>query len=267
VESLVSSATDVVTNVNDLPTGSITINGIANQNETLSVVNALKDADGLGNISYQWQADGKNIAGATTSTLVLTEALVGKAITVSASYTDGHGTVESLVSSATGAVGAAGKIFTGTAGADMLVGQSWDDTLDGKAGADTLAGGVGNDTYIIDNAGDKVIELPGQGIDTVLSSVTYSLLDTDGIGSFGGNVENLTLTGIASINATGNALDNILVGNSANNLLNGGAVTTPWTVAIAATSMSLRQRPTTSRAKFLTVESRAMMRSALLPTI
>ncbi len=222
-ESVASSGTVVVANVNDAPTGRVSITGIAAQNQTLTADNTLADTDGLGNISYQWQADGKNIAGATTSTLVLTEALVGKAITVSASYTDGHGTVESLVSSATGAVGAAGKIFTGTAGADMLVGQSWDDTLDGKAGADTLAGGVGNDTYIIDNAGDKVIELPGQGIDTVLSSVTYSLLDTDGIGSFGGNVENLTLTGIASINATGNALDNILVGNSANNLLNGGA--------------------------------------------
>ena len=37
------------------------------------------------------------------------------------------------------------------------------------------------------------------------------------------NVENLTLTGGANINGTGNALGNILAGNTGNNTLNGGA--------------------------------------------
>src|SRR4030095_265564 len=86
--------------------------------------------------------------------------------------------------------------------------------LDGRAGADTMTGGVGNDTYLVDNAGDVVTELAGEGTDTVQSSITYTL---------GANVENLTLTGNNPINGTGNALVNTLRGNGANNILDGQA--------------------------------------------
>ena len=37
------------------------------------------------------------------------------------------------------------------------------------------------------------------------------------------NIENLTLTGTGAINATGNALNNVLIGNSGANVLTGGA--------------------------------------------
>jgi glutamine synthetase len=102
-ESITSSATVAVTNVNDLPTGSVTLTGTASQGQTLTAANTLADADGLGAISYQWKAGGTAITGATGSTLVLTEAQVGKTITVAASYTDLHGTAESVTSSATAA--------------------------------------------------------------------------------------------------------------------------------------------------------------------
>jgi len=71
---------------------------------------------------------------------------------------------------------------------------------------------VGNDTYIVDNAGDVVIENPGEGTDAIQASVSYTLPD---------NVENLSLTGAVAINGTGNALDNIISGNSSNNILSG----------------------------------------------
>ena len=135
-----------------------------------------------------------------------------------------------------GIFGTPGNDFlVGTANNDSIFGLAGDDTIDGAAGADTLVGGTGNDLYIVDNTGDVVSELPGEGIDTVKSSVTYTL---------SANVENLTLTGTAAINGTGNALDNVLTGNSAANVLAGGAgndtyvVSTGDTVTEAANSGS-----------------------------
>jgi len=104
-ESSTSTATAAIANLNDDPTGSVTISGTATQGQTLTVTNTLADLDGLGEIiSYQWKADGVAIEGATGETLVLGEAHVGKIITVVASYTDGHETAESKASSATTAV-------------------------------------------------------------------------------------------------------------------------------------------------------------------
>ena len=102
VESVTSSATATVANLNDAPTGSVTISGTATQGQTLTAANNLADADGLGALTYTWKADGATVG--TGTTYVLTEAEVGKAITVVASYTDGHGTVESVTSAATSAV-------------------------------------------------------------------------------------------------------------------------------------------------------------------
>ena len=110
----------------------------------------------------------------------------------------------------------------GNGGNNILSGLDGDDILNGGLGADTLIGGTGNDTYTIDNALDKVIELAGAGTDTINSSVSYSLVDTDiAIGTAGSFVDNLTLTGALAINGVGNALNNTLTGNNAANILNG----------------------------------------------
>jgi large repetitive protein len=114
VESVTSVVTGAVANVNDAPTGVVTINGTVAQNATLTASNSLTDIDGLGSISYQWTANGNAISGATTSTLLLTETQVGKTITVTASYTDGHGAQEAVTSSATLAVANVNDPLTGT---------------------------------------------------------------------------------------------------------------------------------------------------------
>ena len=104
---------------------------------------------------------------------------------------------------------------TGNAATNLLIGNAAANVLDGGTGADTLIGGAGNDTYVVDNSGDVVTELAAGGTDTVQSSIDYTLANKV-------NLENLTLTGSA-INATGNALANVLTGNGGNNVLDGGA--------------------------------------------
>jgi Ca2+-binding RTX toxin-like protein len=101
----------------------------------------------------------------------------------------------------------------GDDGSQTLRGATGNDVINGGAGADIMIGGKGNDTFYVDNVGDKVVEDKDQGIDKVFSSVSYTLE--------GRTVENMTLTGSENINATGNKYDNILIGNSGSNTLNG----------------------------------------------
>ena len=112
--------------------------------------------------------------------------------------------------------GAGNDILEGGAGDDLLVGGAGNDILDGGAGEDGLDGGTGDDRYIVDNPNDIVVELPGQGTDTVVSSISVNL-STDFL-----SVENVELTGSAALSATGNASDNHLTGNAGDNLLDGG---------------------------------------------
>ena len=102
--------------------------------------------------------------------------------------------------------------LTGTSGANLLIAMGGDDSLNGGAGADTMVGGTGDDTYSVDNAGDKIVENPGEGVDLALSSVTHTLE---------ANVENLTLTGATAINGTGNGDGNVITGNTGANVLAG----------------------------------------------
>lgn len=113
-------------------------------------------------------------------------------------------------------LGTAAVGLTGTAGSNVLEGNGGANKIDGAGGADILAGGAGSDTYVTDG-GDTIIELAGGGIDTVLSDVNVF------VGELAANVENLTLTGAASINGNGNSLKNRITGNSGNNFLDGGS--------------------------------------------
>jgi len=101
----------------------------------------------------------------------------------------------------------------GRDGADILIGGLGNDVLDGGTGVDKMTGGAGDDRYVVDTWRDTVTELSGGGIDTVWSSISYSLSS---------NLENLRLTGDANL-GTGNSLANVIEGNAASNLLSGEA--------------------------------------------
>jgi Ca2+-binding RTX toxin-like protein len=109
---------------------------------------------------------------------------------------------------------AANNVLSGGTGSDRLSGGAGNDILNGGTGADRMIGGTGNDTYYVDNIRDVVVEASASGTDRVVSSASHTL---------GANVENLTLSGSAAINGTGNTLSNTIIGNAAANTLNGRA--------------------------------------------
>lgn len=191
-----STNTDVVSvaisNVNDLPTGAVTVSGPAQVGSTLSINQNLADADGLdpANFAYQWMADGADIGGATTNSLTVTQGLLGQVITVKISYTDDQGAAESVTSTGTAAVtnppappppspspttptpgddqivlpNEGGSVSAGD-GDDKVTGALGDDFIHGNAGVDSLSAGAGSDIvyggqqndFVQGNSGDDVV--------------------------------------------------------------------------------------------------------------
>jgi Ca2+-binding RTX toxin-like protein len=92
------------------------------------------------------------------------------------------------------------KLYGGDSG-DILRGGDGDDLLDGGTGADTMYGGNGDDIYMVDNKGDKAIDVANGGIDKVVATVDVTL---------SANIENLSLYGTA-IRGVGNALANTMI--------------------------------------------------------
>ena len=139
--------------------------------------------------------------------------------------------------------GAGNDVLSGGLGNDTLNGLAGDDTLNGgdgndtlnggpattrstaatattylngRAGADLMSGGAGNDIYVVDNAADQVIEAVGGGTDKVYASVNYAL-------QAGQEVETLRANaGATGLTLTGNEFNNLLVGLTGNDTLNGG---------------------------------------------
>ena len=81
-----------------------------------------------------------------------------------------------------------------------------------------LSVGLGDDVYVVNNANyGAIVELAGGGNDEVRTNQGYYLLNA--------GVENLTYTGTGSFQASGNALDNVITGNSTDGLkINSGSV-------------------------------------------
>jgi len=128
-----------------------------------------------------------------------------------------HGTIGSFAGFESLLLGAGREIVVnkGRLIGDVSLGAG-NDTLDNRGGfiKGLIYGGAGNDTLFIDNAKYKLLEAIGEGIDRIVSSVSYTLSD---------NIENLVQLGASNINGSGNALNNQLIGNIGDNRLDGKA--------------------------------------------
>lgn len=186
-------------------------------NDTLYGGGGADVLDGGSGIDSLWGGSGNDVYTVDDTADVVVELSLEGVDTVlaSASYTlTAH--TENLTLTGTAALSGTGNalanVLTGNAAGNALDGGAGNDTLDGGGGVDTLTGGAGNDRFITDGD-DVIVEAAGGGIDTIESSVSFTLTD---------NVENLVLTGTAAITGTGNSLNNVLTGNAAANTLNGG---------------------------------------------
>ena len=233
-ETLISDATAAVTNVNDAPTGTVTISGQATENATLTAnTGTLDDADGLGALSYQWQRNrGANdtfedIAGETGNTYTLGDADVGREVRVEVSYTDDRGMDETLTSVATAAVGE--DILNGTAAADNLQGGAGRQTINGLGGDDTLTGGAGDDVFrFAAGAGSDRITDFGTGDDRLLfegglfanlaavqaaatesgDNLEIALSDTETLTLLGARLNDLSASTVTTLDAKGTDTSN-----------------------------------------------------------
>jgi Ca2+-binding RTX toxin-like protein len=173
--------------------------------------------------SYVWGANAAAGAGYVDvsgyKALAFTPALSGfpdyKVSPISYALTDVHVLKSTDARNVLGGVG--NDILNGKDGNDTLIGAAGNDILNGGKGADKMIGGNGNDIYYIDSTGDVVLEtssaLAVGGTDTVRSSLAATTLAA--------NIENAQLLA-GGLNLTGNALNNVLIGNGASNRLSGG---------------------------------------------
>lgn len=124
------------------------------------------------------------------------------------------GGVDTIISSAPSFVLAEHvEQLTVTSGGVLGQGNALDNELGATTFGSILSGGQGHDRYVVTVDKTQVVEVAGEGTDTVESTVSVTL---------GANIETLILSGQSAIDGTGNDQDNTLIGNSAGNVLLGG---------------------------------------------
>lgn len=225
-ESLQSVATTAVESVNDRPTGLPVIKNAITENSTLeAVTTAIKDNDGLGSYSYEWQVATTGAANAswtgvgTAQTYTVATNLANQFLRLKVQYTDQQGTTETLYTAAkkiatqnltrTGSVsddslaGMSGKdILSGLAGDDILSGGAGDDTLIGGADIDVLIGGLGKDIFRYLSSSDA----PTSGLEIISDFVSgVDKIDLKAIDAKSTTSANDTFTFLSSAPSEGNA--------------------------------------------------------------
>ncbi|MEY3886194.1 MAG: hypothetical protein RL650_286 [Pseudomonadota bacterium] len=234
-ESVTGSLSTPIANINDLPGGSVSLIGDLWVGQVLQIKSSLTDADGLGEFSYQWKADGVDIAGATQNTYQLTNKQLGKQITAQIFYVDGHGTSEKMSTQSGNFVrelilgsNSLDDVLRGQTLVDQLQGLGGKDTLFGGAGQDLLMGGQGDDE-LSGGTGEDILD-GGEGYDralygetgnTVVMNLSFRwVFQNNAVGSmvsvrdeFGQNDQWLSIEAVHVIGSTQNDNLQLTIGN------------------------------------------------------
>ena len=213
-----------VNNINDIPSGQVTISGIPVRTETLSLdASTIADDDGLGAFSYQWRRSGVDIAGENSTSYLLVEADISQTISAVVSYTDVNGTDELIVSSETAVItdldsdgDGIGDLEEGTGDSD---GDGIPDYLDEDSDNDGIPDSEeGNDDSDGDGIADYLdtsLDEDGDGVPDALES--NNGLDTDGDGindafdddSDNDGISDFDESGASGIDTDGDGIDDV----------------------------------------------------------
>ena len=194
---------------NSPATGQPTISGTAQVAETLTAdTSGISDQDGLTDTpySYQWLADGADIAGATDSTYTLADADEGAAIRVRVSFTDDAGDEETLTSAATDTVEA--RANTPATGVPSIsgtaqIGETLTADASGIADADGLTSVAYQYQWLADGAN---IAGATAGIHTLTDSEEGNTIQVEvSFSDDAGNQEELTSAATAAVDARPNS--------------------------------------------------------------
>lgn len=181
----------------------------------LYMLNGKQITTPLGNLSLSAVTDGGTslyslwlslAGGALTSSLLsgLTGTLSG-----STGTTTPTGSVTPTIEGTTGN----DRLSAPLSGDSILKGLAGNDWMEGGAGNTRMLGGTGDDTYVVKSTRDTVVELAGEGNDTVITSINYTLPD---------NVEKMQLA-VEGLTVKGNALANTITGSAGSDTIYGGA--------------------------------------------
>ena len=204
-------------------TGAETLNGEAGDDQLVGLDGTDTLNGGAGNDTLDGGAGADAMSGGSgddvyiidnagdTTTELLDEGTDAVQASVDFTLTDNIENLTLVVEGLTGTGNALGNLITGAGGSETLNGAGGDDILNGGAGADAMSGGLGDDAYGVDDVGDTVTELAGEGFDSVETQVDFTL---------GDNVEGLTLSA-EGLTGTGNDDANVIFGFTGAETLNG----------------------------------------------
>ena len=172
-----------------------------------------------GDIVTESPGEGQDVVFVSAAGWTIPSGIEAVYLTGSLTLQMGSGQNDTIVANA-----GAGSVLQGENGDDALWGQGFGDTLIGGAGNDVLRGGAGadlmigeagDDQYVVDDAADRVGELPDGGQDIVFVSAAGWIVPSD--------IEAVYLVGSLAFQ-TGTSGDDVLVANaSLGSFLGGGA--------------------------------------------